>query len=135
MLTIAAAAAQDYPHDSFALFLLDDGDSAELRDAVKVFNTDQKRRGQKQIQYLARSKVPGVPSHFKAGNLNYGLRETRRLSGAKYFASLDVDMIVQAHWLRAVFPHLLLDEKVAIATPPQVSTPETPFLWTRSRLK
>ena len=120
MLTIAAAAAQDYPHAYFNLFLLDDGNSTELRDAVQKFNEAQMQRGHKQIQYLSRRKVPGVPSHFKAGNLNYGLQETQRLSGAKYLASLDVDMIVQPYWLRSVFPHLLLDDKVAIATPPQV---------------
>lgn len=120
MLTIAAAATQDYPPESYNLFLLDDGNSTELRDAVKILNKDQMRRGQKQIQYLSKKKVPGVPSHFKAGNLNYGLAETQRLSGAKYLPSLDVDMIVQPDWLRAVFPHLLLDDKVAIATPPQV---------------
>lgn len=127
MHTIAAAAAQDYPADRFEVFILDDGHSAELRDAVDLFNAQQKRCGAKEVRYLSRPKVPSVPTNFKAGNLNFGLAETQRSSGAAFVASLDVDMIPSLDWLRAVSPHLLIDEKVAIATPPQVSCLPTAF--------
>ena len=121
MHTIAAAATQDYPSDRFEVFLLDDGESVKLRDAIEVFNTEQGKRGAKEVRYLSRTKLPGVPTHFKAGNLKFGLEETRRLSGADFVAALDVDMIPRSDWLRAMLPHLLLDETIAIATPPQVS--------------
>ena len=127
MHTIAAAAAQDYPSDRFEIFLLDDAKSVELRNAIVLFNTNQTVRGGKSVTYLSRDKIPGVPTHFKAGNLKFALKETEKLSGAGFVACLDVDMIPKSFWLRAMLPHLLLDEKVAIATPPQVSCAPTSF--------
>ncbi len=125
MYTIAAAAAQDYPSDRFEIFLLDDAKSVELRNAVNLFNTNQTMRGGKLVTYLSRDKIPGVPTHYKAGNLKFALKETEKLSGAGFVACLDVDMIPKSFWLRAMLPHLLLDDKVAIATPPQVSCAPT----------
>ena len=119
--TIAAAAALDYPSDRFEVFLLDDGKSVELRDAVEKFNIKQGKVAAKHVRYLSRETPPGVPTHYKAGNQNFGIQETKNLSGADFMATLDVDMIPQSNWLQAMLPHLLLDEKVAIATPPQVS--------------
>lgn len=121
MHTIAAAAALGYPSERFEVFLLDDGKSVELRDAVETFNIKQKKAAAKEVRYLSRNTPPGVPTHYKAGNQNFGIQETKKLSGADFMATLDVDMIPQSDWLRAMLPHLLLDEKVAIATPPQVS--------------
>ena len=120
--TIAAAAAQDYPPASITLFLLDDGRSRELKNRVRDFNCKQRQCGRKEIIYRSREKIPGVPTHFKAGNLNYGLQQTQRISGADYVAALDADMIVKPDWLRAVVPHLILDDQVAVATPPQVGS-------------
>ena len=40
MRTIAAAGVQDHTHELFNQFLLDEGDSAGLRDAVKEFRKD-----------------------------------------------------------------------------------------------
>ena len=121
MHTIAAAAALDYPADRFEVFLLDDGKSIELEDAVEIFNIKQRKGAAKEVRYLSRKTLPGVPTHYKAGNQNFGIEETKKLSGADFMATLDVDMIPRPDWLRAMLPHLLLDEKVAIATPPQVS--------------
>ena len=120
--TIAAATALDYPIDCLEFFLSDDGRSPELQLAVKTFNDKQERKGHKRVNYMSRVPIPGTPNHFKAGNLNFGLHETQKLSGADFVMSLDIDMIVQPEWLRAVLPHLLLDDKVAIATPTQVTT-------------
>ena len=121
MGTIAAAAALDYPSKCFEVFLLDDGKSVELRDAIEGFNIKQRKGAAKEVSYLSRTTPPGVPTHYKAGNQNFGIQETKKLSGAELMATLDVDMIPQSDWLRAMLPHLLMDEKVAIATPPQVS--------------
>lgn len=121
MYTVAAAAALYYPSNRFEVFLLDDGKSAELREAVKIFNVKQGKVAAKEVTYLSRTIPPGMPTHYKAGNQNFGIYETKKLSGAHFMATLDVDMIPHPEWLRAMLPHLLLDEKVGIATPPQVS--------------
>lgn len=121
MYTIAAAAALYYPSDRFEVFLLDDGKSVELRDTVENFNIKQRKVAAKEVTYLSRNTPPGMPTHYKAGNQSFGIQETKKLSGADFMATLDVDMIPHPEWLRAMLPHLLLDEKVAIATPPQVS--------------
>lgn len=121
MHTIAAAAALDYPSERFGVFLLDDGKSVELRDVVENFNMKQRKGAAKEVRYLSRNTPPGVPTHYKAGNQNFGIQKTKKMSGADFMATLDVDMIPQSDWLRAMLPHLLLDENVAIATPPQVS--------------
>ena len=121
MHTIAAAAALYYPSDRFEVFLLDDGKSAELQDAVENFNIRQRKVAAKEVTYLSRMTPPGMPTHYKAGNQNFGIQETKKLSDADFMATLDVDMIPHSDWLQAMLPHLLLDEKVAIATPPQVS--------------
>ena len=123
--TIAAATALYYPIDCLEFFLLDDGRSPDLQLAVKTFNDKQEQKGHKTVIYMSRVPIPGTPNHFKAGNLNFGLRETQKLSGADFVMSLDIDMIVQPEWLRAVLPHLVLDDKVAIATPTQVTNPRS----------
>ena len=120
--TITAAAAQDYPPASFTLFLLDDGRSRELENRVHDFNLKQRQCDGKEIIYRSREKILGIPTHFKAGNLNYGLHETQSISGADYVAAFDADMIVKPDWLRAVVRHLILDDQVAVAIPPQVAS-------------
>jgi cellulose synthase/poly-beta-1,6-N-acetylglucosamine synthase-like glycosyltransferase len=70
--------------------------------------------------YHARAK--GSNHHFKAGNLQAGIEFTAILSGGpgEFIATLDYDMIPEPHWLRAMIPHLLGDDKMALCTPPQV---------------
>ena len=121
MDTVVAALTQHYPSEHYKVFLLDDGNSTELQNAASHFNARRKQSDKKEVFYLSRKAIPGVRTHFKAGNLNFGLQETQRASGATYFASLDADMIVKSDWLRAVVPHLILDDQVALANPPQVS--------------
>jgi cellulose synthase/poly-beta-1,6-N-acetylglucosamine synthase-like glycosyltransferase len=38
----------------------------------------------------------------------------------QFMAALDADMIPEQEWLRAVMPHMLIDDKMALACPPQV---------------
>ncbi|KAH8693557.1 putative glycosyl transferase [Talaromyces proteolyticus] len=115
--TFRGALDQDYPRDRFRVILLDDGASASLEEAV-----NQLGQVHPNVFYMARKKIPGVPHHFKAGNLNYGLDETRQLPGGagQFMAALDADMIPEQDWLRAVLPHLLIDPKMALACPPQL---------------
>lgn len=116
--TAKAACNVDYPLSRFRVIICDDGNSKGLRDmtehtAATLFDN---------LYYRSRPKYPGVPHHFKAGNLNYALEETRRLpgGGANFFAALDADMIPERDWLRALIPHLLKDTKCSMACPPQL---------------
>ena len=116
--TTRAACSIDYPVDSFRVIVLDDGRSASLNRAIHALGGRYPN-----LFYRSRQKLPGVPHHFKAGNLNYGLEQTQLLEGgrAQFVAALDADMIAEPHWLRAILPHMLLDEKCALVCPPQVS--------------
>ena len=122
--TLAAVAVQDYPSDRFRVILLDDGRDMRLKDAVEDL-TRAKSTGP-QILYRSRKLTLGMRSYYKAGNLRYGLHETAELGASEYFAVLDADMIPESDWLRKVVPHLILDDQVALACPPQVSTVRVP---------
>lgn len=115
--TVHAACDQDYPADRFRVIILDDAKSSSLEASVR-----QLALSYPNLHYMARTKIPGVPHHFKAGNLNYGLEQTRLMPGGagQFMAALDADMIPEPQWLRAVLPHLLNDPKMALACPPQL---------------
>ncbi|EON96236.1 putative glycosyl protein [Phaeoacremonium minimum UCRPA7] len=115
--TVRGACDQDYPRDRFRVIVLDDGKSASLEKAVNDLLMSYPN-----VYYMARPKFPGVPHHFKAGNLNYGLDQTHKMPGGagQFMAALDADMIPEREWLRAILPHLLIDPKMALACPPQL---------------
>ena len=119
MDTARAACDLDYPQDRFRVVILDDGNSLDLSRAVEELNAVYPN-----VAYRSRPKFPGVPHHFKAGNLNYGLEVVHEMPGgaSRYIAALDADMIPEQHWLRAIMPHMLEDDKIALACPPQVGT-------------
>ncbi len=120
MDTVNAVAMQNYPKDRYHVFILDDGHSNELQKQIDTFKQGDKRKGRAEITYLRRNDRP---THYKAGNLNNGLRESAKCDKkGEFIASLDADMIVRPDWLRRILPHLLSDEKVALACPPQVSS-------------
>lgn len=122
MDTVVAAAAQDYPSQRFRVFLLDDGHDEKLRDAITALNASLVGKGKTRIIYLARKTEVGIKSDFKAGNLRFGIEESERLGGSEFLAGLDADMIPESDWLRRMLPHLMLDEKLALAQPPQVQS-------------
>jgi len=88
--TALAACNIDYPADRFRVMVLDDGASAGLKTLVE----DPNKHTFSNMYYYSRPKYPGVPHHFKAGNLNYALAQTKLLPGgaANFFAALDADM-------------------------------------------
>jgi cellulose synthase/poly-beta-1,6-N-acetylglucosamine synthase-like glycosyltransferase len=116
--TVAAVVAQDYPSDRFRVLILDDGADDRLKEAVCQLK-QQKGSEHPELHYLSRAKSPGPQPFFKAGNLQFGLDQTKGQS--EYFASLDADMIPDRDWLRRIIPHLMLDSSLALACPPQVS--------------
>lgn len=89
--TVRAACELDYPRDRFRVILLDDGRSPRLRDAITHLAMNYPN-----VCYMAREKIPGVPHHFKSGNLNYGLEQSRLLPGGagQFMAALDADMVI-----------------------------------------
>jgi cellulose synthase/poly-beta-1,6-N-acetylglucosamine synthase-like glycosyltransferase len=119
--TTRAACEIDYPADRFRVVILDDGRDNDLQEEAEKLSQVYPN-----LHYLAREKLPGVPHHFKAGNLNYGFREVAKMDGgpAHFAAALDADMIPERHWLRAIMPHMLSDERMALACPPQVCVPK-----------
>jgi len=90
MDTVRGACDQDYPTDRFRVIILDDGGSESLKklayEASQMFPN---------LYYMARQKIAGVPHHFKAGNLNYGLEQGTFLPGgaSEFVAALDADMV------------------------------------------
>lgn len=120
MDTVAAVMTQDFPSQRFRVFVLDDGHDNGLRQAVDVLSRQSAERNGPVLHYLSRDLEPGVQSHFKSGNLRFGIEQTRRLGSSDYIASLDADMIPEPDWLRRMVPHLILDDVLALACPPQV---------------
>ena len=111
--TVEACLALDYPSEKFWITVLDDSSSAE----VDAF-CSQRSQSARSLRYAARGA--GVSTHAKAGNINFGLEESDK-SGtrADYVGVLDVDMIPEKQWLRALLPHLMKDSSVGMANPPQ----------------
>ncbi|KKY21460.1 putative glycosyl [Phaeomoniella chlamydospora] len=118
MDTVRAACDIDYPLEKFRVIVLDDGKSDNLKASVN----DLAASTCPNAMYMRRPKFPGVPHHFKAGNLNYGIEETHNLPGGpgELIAALDADMLPERDWLRAIIPHLLIDDRMALACPPQL---------------
>lgn len=118
--TVAAAVAQDYPPQRFRVFLLDDGHDEKLREATERLSKKSAETNGPQVRYLSRKLEVGSRSYFKAGNLQFGTEESMGSGSSEYIASLDSDMIPEPDWLRGMIPHLVLDNKMALACPPQV---------------
>lgn len=116
--TAKAACNVDYPRSRFRVIICDDGRSEGLKERVEATALTQFDN----LYYRSRPKIPGVPHHFKAGNLNYALEETAKFEGgaAHFFAALDADMIPERDWLRSLLPHMLQDSKCSLVCPPQV---------------
>ncbi|KAL3417926.1 Cellulose synthase 1 [Phlyctema vagabunda] len=117
--TVSAALSQNYPHEQLRLFLLDDGHDNKLKVEIDKLNKIVDTKSSPAIHYLARQVEQGSKSYFKAGNLQFGIKETKRLGGSDLIASLDADMIPSRDWLRRLVPHLILDGELALACPPQ----------------
>lgn len=118
--TVRAACAVDYPQDRFRVVVCDDGADQELKKAVLDLADDYPN-----LFYHARVKVKGVPHHYKAGNLigGTGFVITLRGGPAEYIAALDADMIPEPEWLRAIMAHMVIDPRMSLVCPPQVSSP------------
>ena len=119
--TVNAVAFQEYPSEYLRIFVLDDGHDNKLRQRVEDLAQSLTGKGRAQVKYLSRSIKKGQKSFFKAGNLNYGIRETERIGCSEYFAGVDCDMIPESDWLSKGIAPLILSDKIGMTVGPQVS--------------
>ncbi|KAF2431406.1 cellulose synthase catalytic subunit [Tothia fuscella] len=109
IIHVDRAACETYsPKDRMHVIMLDNGRSKCLQTSVEHLKYKHPY-----LHYTSH-EIPEIPD-FKASNLNHGLAYNAFL----FVAGLDVDMIVQPHWLRAMMPHLLEDPKLAMSCPTQ----------------
>jgi cellulose synthase (UDP-forming) len=98
-LTVAAAAR--LRGDDVRVWLLDDGDSDEMRQIADTYD----------VGYLRRP----VHDHAKAGNINNALSHI----DAPYVAIVDCDHVVYPDFLEATLGHFESDERLAFVQTPQ----------------
>ncbi|CAM6085537.1 unnamed protein product [Calypogeia fissa] len=109
--SLRAALKLDYPVDRFKVLVLDDGGDDELK---AICETLQVETGG-QVVYLRRKKIPGVPHHFKCGNLNFGLEH----SDSEYVVMMDADMILHPSFLLRLLPHIVNSPGISFVQIPQ----------------
>ncbi len=101
---IDAIAAFDYPTDKLEIQLLDDSTDESFEIArKKVDFYFQKGIDIKQIRRPERKG-------FKAGALEYGLREAK----GEFVAIFDADFVPFPDFLKKIIPHFLLDDKIGV---------------------
>ena len=116
--TIKACAVSDYPPDRFRIYVLDDGNSTQVERLVKEIRERNSKLLPVEIFYAARQRKT---QWLKAANLNFGLELARRSAGGpgEFVAVLDIDMIPEPTWLRALVPHMLQDDRLGLVSSPQ----------------
>ena len=92
--------------------MLDDGADDKLRSWVE--SEAGEKYGHERLRYLRRPKKKGVPHHFKAGNINYGLNH----ASGEFVAIFDADMIPSPYFLTSLLPHFT-SPKIAFVQCPQ----------------
>ena len=116
--TIKACVALDYPPDRFRIYLLDDENSIEVEGLVRELRRWASKRSSVEIVYAAR---PKKDQWLKAANLNFGLELAKQSTQGpgEFVAVLDIDMIPEPAWLRALVPHMLQDDRLGLISSPQ----------------
>jgi cellulose synthase/poly-beta-1,6-N-acetylglucosamine synthase-like glycosyltransferase len=106
----------EYPQHRLRIIVCDDGADPAVETAIRQLSIQHTN-----LFYHARIK--GKVHNYKAGNLQAGIDFSATLPDGpgQIIATLDSDMIVETFWLRALLPHILRDEQMALVAPPQVS--------------
>ena len=137
---LEAASKMNYPISKLNVYLLDDGNSKEMKDMTEMLNTYNEGKAAK-IHYIARHKPEGVPHHAKAGNMNNALFNGN-LEGT-FITVFDCDMIPTPQYLQTIIPHFFewnadhqkwaVDEKMSLIQTPQdfYNTPKSDPLGQR----
>jgi len=126
--TVLACLAMDYPEDKVTICVCDDGKSSAMRALVAQITAEYK--GRMTVRYIARTKLPGVPHHAKAGNINNALMNEG--TSGEFIVIFDCDMVCQPHFLQTILPHFMkVDESgMRYVTDTQVSMVQTPQSFT-----
>lgn len=125
-LTLAAAAAMDYPRDKFKVYLLDDGGTEEKRNHADPEIAEAANRRAAELQALCIELGVGYSSrernvHAKAGNLNSGLEHT----DGKLIAVFDADHAPEKSFLRETVAYFSADPDLfLVQTPHFFSNPD-----------
>lgn len=102
---IEGACQMDWPREKLWLWVCDDGGRKEIR-ALTVM-IDEKFGMQGMLKYIGRRKLPGVPHHAKAGNLNNIFQKEPghpdRIIG-QFIAVFDADMKPHPQFFHRVVP-------------------------------
>lgn len=117
--TVKACILSDYPPNRLRIFVLDDGKSTEVERLVQETRVWASEHSPVEIVYAARQKKE---QWLKAANLNFGLDLVKRTDdrgAAEFVAVLDIDMIPERAWLRALVPHMLQDDQLGLVSSPQ----------------
>ena len=116
--TIKACVVSDYPPDRLRIYVLDDGNSTQIEVLVKEIRGWASKRFPVEILYAARQRKT---QWLKAANLNFGLELARQSAQGpgEFVAILDIDMIPEPAWLRALVPHMLQDDRLGLVSSPQ----------------
>lgn len=101
---IDAIAAFDYPADKLEIQLLDDSTDESFEIARK--KVDYYHQRGIDIKQIRRPERKG----FKAGALEYGLREAK----GEFVAIFDADFVPFPDFLKKTIPHFLLDDKIGV---------------------
>jgi cellulose synthase/poly-beta-1,6-N-acetylglucosamine synthase-like glycosyltransferase len=101
---IDAIAAFDYPADKLEIQLLDDSTDESFEIARK--KVDYYHQRGIDIKQIRRPERKG----FKAGALEYGLREAK----GEFVAIFDADFVPFPDFLKKIIPHFLLDDKIGV---------------------
>jgi membrane glycosyltransferase len=102
--TVIAALNMNWPGDKLTVHILDDGAGKDVLKMVRRLRyqlTSMKREAR--LVYVARRRVPGVPHHAKAGNINHAI--LRSQGTGEFIMVLDTDMIAHPNFLQKTIGH------------------------------
>jgi cellulose synthase/poly-beta-1,6-N-acetylglucosamine synthase-like glycosyltransferase len=99
-MTLNSCYDMDYPAHKITCYICDDGKNDAMRDMVH--ETANHYGGEMLTRYVARTKIPGVPHHAKAGNLNNCILNEG--STGQLIIVLDCDMLPEPCLARTVVP-------------------------------
>jgi cellulose synthase/poly-beta-1,6-N-acetylglucosamine synthase-like glycosyltransferase len=122
--TISSCLRMDYPKHKLWIYVCDDGGRRALQTRCDELSA---QFGTSNLVYIARTKVPGVPHHAKAGNLNHALQEVG--VHGDFIVCFDADMSPKPEFLQRTIPQFyeydmttntFRDNKIALVQTPQV---------------
>lgn len=80
------------------------------------------------LRYIARKKIPGVPHHAKAGNINNAMMNES--TNGEFIVIFDCDMESKPHFLQTIIPHFLKYENDSFVTDETIAMVQTPQAFT-----